>query len=196
MRRYKVMFQKKEFQGGMLQGGKLKSCLNGMFLGSGLQGDVGVPKVWDGCSNSELNSKSKPNKYNLVLDNLGSRYQSVTPPKHHSGKATIFLQKPSGSEEFHQIVDFLADSHIMYALTANPTIYVSLIEQFWQTATVETVNEGEQQIIVTGLFSIAKDIQDTDEELARKVQEEEQTKVLEQQELERANLEAALKLQK
>ncbi|GJW79763.1 hypothetical protein Tco_0143738 [Tanacetum coccineum] len=23
-----------------------------------------------------------------------------------------FLQKPSGSEEFHQIVDFLADSHI------------------------------------------------------------------------------------
>ncbi|GJR42022.1 retrovirus-related pol polyprotein from transposon TNT 1-94 [Tanacetum coccineum] len=31
-----------------------------------------------------------------------------------------------------------------YALTANPTIYVSLIEQFWQTATVETVNDEEQ----------------------------------------------------
>ncbi|GJR30787.1 hypothetical protein Tco_1107019 [Tanacetum coccineum] len=60
-----------------------------------------------------------------------------------------FLQKPSGSEEFHQIVDFLADSHIRYALTANPTIYVSLVEQFWQTATVETVNDGEQQITVT-----------------------------------------------
>ncbi|GJU68796.1 hypothetical protein Tco_1255055 [Tanacetum coccineum] len=54
-----------------------------------------------------------------------------------------FLQKPSGSEEFHQIVDFLAGSHIWYALTANPTIYVSLIEHFWQTAIVETVNDGE-----------------------------------------------------
>ncbi|GKD32670.1 hypothetical protein Tco_1248179 [Tanacetum coccineum] len=60
-----------------------------------------------------------------------------------------FLQKPSGSEDFHQIVDFLAGSHIRYALTANPTIYVSLVEQFWQTATVETVNDGEQQINVT-----------------------------------------------
>ncbi|GJX92323.1 hypothetical protein Tco_0345649 [Tanacetum coccineum] len=60
-----------------------------------------------------------------------------------------FLQKSTGSEEFHQIVDFLADSHIRYALTANPTIYASLIEQFWQTATVETVNNGEQQLSVT-----------------------------------------------
>ncbi|GJS60691.1 hypothetical protein Tco_0655475 [Tanacetum coccineum] len=60
-----------------------------------------------------------------------------------------FLQKPTGSEEFHQIVDFLAGSHIRYALTTNPTIYVSFIEQFWQTATVETVNDGEQQITVT-----------------------------------------------
>ncbi|GKA14150.1 hypothetical protein Tco_0693796 [Tanacetum coccineum] len=122
-----------------------------------------------------------------------------------------FLQKPSGSEEFHQIVDFLADSHIRYALTANPTIYVSLVEQFWQTATVETVNDGEQQITVTvdgHKFAITEasvrktyancrlDIQITDEELAKKVQEEEQTKVLEQQEQERANLEAALNLQK
>ncbi|GKG53700.1 hypothetical protein Tco_0555100, partial [Tanacetum coccineum] len=59
-----------------------------------------------------------------------------------------FLQKPSRSEEFHHIVDFLADSHIRYALIANPTIYVSL-EQFWQTTTVITVNDGEQQITVT-----------------------------------------------
>ncbi|GJY83776.1 hypothetical protein Tco_0497152 [Tanacetum coccineum] len=59
-----------------------------------------------------------------------------------------FLQKLTGSEEFHQIVDFLAGSHIRYALTANPTIYVSLIEQFWQTVTVDTVNDGEQQLTV------------------------------------------------
>ncbi|GKE67738.1 hypothetical protein Tco_1521899, partial [Tanacetum coccineum] len=36
-----------------------------------------------------------------------------------------------------------------YALTANPTIYVSLIEQFWQTVTVDTVNDGERQLTVT-----------------------------------------------
>ncbi|GJW63739.1 hypothetical protein Tco_0115623 [Tanacetum coccineum] len=59
-----------------------------------------------------------------------------------------FLQNPSKSEEFHQIVDFLADSHIRYVLTANPTIYVSLVEQFWQTATVKIVNDEEQQITV------------------------------------------------
>ncbi|GJV86914.1 hypothetical protein Tco_1530852 [Tanacetum coccineum] len=60
-----------------------------------------------------------------------------------------FLQKPTGSEEFHQIVDFLVDSHIRYALTTNPTIYILLIEQVWQTATVETLNDREQQITVT-----------------------------------------------
>ncbi|GJW84372.1 hypothetical protein Tco_0157517 [Tanacetum coccineum] len=60
-----------------------------------------------------------------------------------------FLQKPAGSEEFHEIVDFLAVSHIRYALTTNPTIYVSLVEQFWQTVTVEIINDGEQQITVT-----------------------------------------------
>ncbi|KAI3735473.1 hypothetical protein L6452_14972 [Arctium lappa] len=34
------------------------------------------------------------------------------------------LQKPKQSEGFHQIVDFLKSSHIAYALTVNPTIYV------------------------------------------------------------------------
>nr|GEW62186.1 hypothetical protein [Tanacetum cinerariifolium] len=37
----------------------------------------------------------------------------------------------------------------LYALTKNPTIYVSLIEQFWQTATIRTVDNGEQEITVT-----------------------------------------------
>ncbi|GJS89841.1 putative ribonuclease H-like domain-containing protein [Tanacetum coccineum] len=40
-------------------------------------------------------------------------------------------------------------SHIMYTLTKNPTIYVSLIEKFWQTATVRIVNNGEQEINTT-----------------------------------------------
>ncbi|GJY48409.1 putative ribonuclease H-like domain-containing protein [Tanacetum coccineum] len=56
-----------------------------------------------------------------------------------------FLQKPTRSEEIpFRWLEFLAGSHIRYALTANLTIYVSLIEQFWQTVTVDTINDGEQ----------------------------------------------------
>ncbi|GJX61058.1 hypothetical protein Tco_0293958 [Tanacetum coccineum] len=88
--------------------------------------------------NRNLNDKVNTAKINSVNTAKGNRHNMVA-----------FLQKPTGSEKFHQIVDFLAGSLIMYALTANPTIYVSLIEQFWQTATVETVNDGEQQITVT-----------------------------------------------
>ncbi|GKB10760.1 hypothetical protein Tco_0844683 [Tanacetum coccineum] len=57
-----------------------------------------------------------------------------------------YLQKPAGSDEFHQIVDFLNVSHIRDALTTNPTIYVSLIKQFSQTATAKTLDNGEIEI--------------------------------------------------
>ncbi|GJZ39625.1 hypothetical protein Tco_0586188 [Tanacetum coccineum] len=60
-----------------------------------------------------------------------------------------YLKKTEGSEGFHQIVDFLNISHIRYALTKNPTIYVALIQQFWQTATVSTLDNGEMEITTT-----------------------------------------------
>ncbi|GKA87019.1 hypothetical protein Tco_0808730 [Tanacetum coccineum] len=60
-----------------------------------------------------------------------------------------YLQKSEGSEGFHQIIDFLTASHIKYALTENPTIYVSLIEQFWQTATASTLEDGDMGITAT-----------------------------------------------
>ncbi|GJS45767.1 putative ribonuclease H-like domain-containing protein [Tanacetum coccineum] len=50
---------------------------------------------------------------------------------------------------FHQIVDFLNKSHIRYTFTENPTIYVSLIQQFWQTATASTLDNGEMEITAT-----------------------------------------------
>ncbi|GJX71800.1 copia protein [Tanacetum coccineum] len=61
----------------------------------------------------------------------------------------FFSIKQEGSEGFHQIVDFLNTSHIRYALTENPTIYVSLIQQFWQTATASTLDNGEMEITAT-----------------------------------------------
>ncbi|GJW65218.1 hypothetical protein Tco_0117102 [Tanacetum coccineum] len=60
-----------------------------------------------------------------------------------------YLKKPTGSKGLQAIVDFLNDSYISYALTKNHTIYVSLTEKFWQTATVRTVDNGEQEITAT-----------------------------------------------
>ncbi|GJZ20739.1 hypothetical protein Tco_0557329 [Tanacetum coccineum] len=62
-----------------------------------------------------------------------------------------FLSKPAESEGFEQIVDFLNANPIKYALTINPTIYTSCIEQFWATVKAKTVNEEVQlQALVDG----------------------------------------------
>nr|GEX30206.1 hypothetical protein [Tanacetum cinerariifolium] len=50
------------------------------------------------------------------------------------------LEKTEYNTDFHQIVDFLEASHIRYALTIHPTVYVSHIRQFWSTARVETMD--------------------------------------------------------
>nr|GEV90730.1 putative ribonuclease H-like domain-containing protein [Tanacetum cinerariifolium] len=57
-----------------------------------------------------------------------------------------YLLKIERSEGFHQIMDFLNTSHLKYALTKNPTIYVLLIQQFWQTAALNTLDTREVQI--------------------------------------------------
>ncbi|GJT31032.1 hypothetical protein Tco_0911307 [Tanacetum coccineum] len=63
----------------------------------------------------------------------------------------VFLEKPDESDGFEQIVDFLNAHTIKYALTINPTIYTSCIEQFWATAKVKTVNgEVQLQALVDG----------------------------------------------
>ncbi|GKA27857.1 hypothetical protein Tco_0714025, partial [Tanacetum coccineum] len=62
-----------------------------------------------------------------------------------------FLSKPAESEVFEQIVDFLNANPIKYALTINPTIYTSCIEQFWATIKAKTINKEVQlQALVDG----------------------------------------------
>ncbi|GJV29262.1 hypothetical protein Tco_1385710 [Tanacetum coccineum] len=81
-----------------------------------------------------------------------------------------FLDKPTKSGGFEQIVDFLNAHPIKYALTVNPTIYTACIEQFWTTAKVQTVN-GEVQIqalvdkkkVIITKTSIRTDLQLADE---------------------------------
>ncbi|GKD19409.1 hypothetical protein Tco_1208567 [Tanacetum coccineum] len=81
-----------------------------------------------------------------------------------------FLSKPTESDGFEQIVDFLNAHPIKYALTVNPTIYTSCIEQFWSTVKVKTIN-GESQLhalvdgkkIIITESSVRRDLQLADE---------------------------------
>nr|GEV04318.1 putative ribonuclease H-like domain-containing protein [Tanacetum cinerariifolium] len=59
---------------------------------------------------------------------------------------------------FEQTVDFLNASPIKYALTVNPTVYTSCIEQFWATIKAKTVNgEGQLRALVDGKKTKRKD---------------------------------------
>ncbi|GKE38173.1 hypothetical protein Tco_1461578 [Tanacetum coccineum] len=55
-----------------------------------------------------------------------------------------FLEKPTESDGFTEIIDFLKASSVSYALTVNPIIYTSCIQQFWATAHVKTINGVRQ----------------------------------------------------
>ncbi|GJV47600.1 hypothetical protein Tco_1437812 [Tanacetum coccineum] len=87
-----------------------------------------------------------------------------------SHNIVAFLDKPTESDGFEQIVDFLNAHPIKYALTFNPTFYIACIEKFWTTVKVQTVN-GEVQIqalvdkkkVIIIETSIRRDLQLADE---------------------------------
>ncbi|GJZ05457.1 hypothetical protein Tco_0538732 [Tanacetum coccineum] len=60
-----------------------------------------------------------------------------------------FLKKPNESVGFTEIVDFLKGTSLRYTLTHNPTIYDSLVTQFWQTATVRTLANGTPKLVAS-----------------------------------------------
>ncbi|GJX63599.1 uncharacterized mitochondrial protein-like protein [Tanacetum coccineum] len=97
---------------------------------------------------------------------LGSRYSSVGPPIKVGDEAvhkelgdimdratttasSLEVEQDNGSTGFHQIVGFLHTTHIKYALTENPTIYISLIHQFWETTSATTNQNKEIEITTT-----------------------------------------------
>ncbi|GJU31341.1 hypothetical protein Tco_1174930 [Tanacetum coccineum] len=77
-----------------------------------------------------------------------------------------FLEKPTESAGFDEIVDFLNAKPIKYALTVNLTVNCSCIKQFWDTIKTKTVN-GEVQLqalvdkkkVVITEFTIRRDLQ-------------------------------------
>ncbi|GJW26483.1 hypothetical protein Tco_0040294 [Tanacetum coccineum] len=81
------------------------------------------------------------------------------------------LERTEENAEFHQIVDFLTTSSIHYALTVSPTIYASYIEQFWNTANSQTVNDVKQihatvdgKTVVISESSVRSDLHFNDED--------------------------------
>ncbi|GJU78762.1 hypothetical protein Tco_1275832 [Tanacetum coccineum] len=90
-----------------------------------------------------------------------------------------FLDNPTESNGFEQIVDFFNAHPIKYALTVNPTIYTACIELFWATAKVKTVN-GEVHIqalvdkkkVIIAETSVRSDLQLEDAEVIRDKQVE------------------------
>ncbi|GJW08907.1 hypothetical protein Tco_1571330 [Tanacetum coccineum] len=78
--------------------------------------------------------RSSPGKYNssMVFPMANLKYSD----KHNM---VAFLKKPNESE----------GTSLRYALTHNPTIYDSLVKQFWQTATVKTLANGTQQLVAS-----------------------------------------------
>ncbi|GJV04753.1 hypothetical protein Tco_1338322 [Tanacetum coccineum] len=57
-----------------------------------------------------------------------------TPKFAETHNLVAFLEKPEESNGFEEIIDFLNASSVQYALTVNPTIYTTCIEQFWTSA--------------------------------------------------------------
>ncbi|GJU14283.1 hypothetical protein Tco_1142249 [Tanacetum coccineum] len=76
-----------------------------------------------------------------------------------------YLEKTEGNAQFHKIVDFLSRSSIFYALTVSPNVSNSLIEQFWNSAVSQTVNNVSQikatisgQTVLISESSIGRDL--------------------------------------
>nr|GEU36654.1 uncharacterized mitochondrial protein AtMg00810-like [Tanacetum cinerariifolium] len=87
----------------------------------------------------------KDNSNPLMADNLPKivwySTHHVTLNKELASPKANGSCKSDASEGFNQIIDFLNGSYIAYALTVNPTIYVSCIKQFWNTVAVKQSND-------------------------------------------------------
>ncbi|GKD74521.1 hypothetical protein Tco_1332803, partial [Tanacetum coccineum] len=88
-----------------------------------------------------------------------------------------FLSKPTESDGFEQIRDFLNAHSIRHALTISPTIYISCIEQFWSTIKAKTINgevklhalvDGKKIIITQSAVRRDLQLEDAEDEVVHK----------------------------
>nr|GEY33228.1 uncharacterized mitochondrial protein AtMg00810-like [Tanacetum cinerariifolium] len=78
----------------------------------------------------------------IKTHHYSSKFNIMSTPKFATTHNLIaFLEKPSESDGFEQIVDFLNANPIKYALTVSLTIYTSCIKQFWTTVKIKIIND-------------------------------------------------------
>nr|GEY30435.1 hypothetical protein [Tanacetum cinerariifolium] len=80
---------------------------------------------------------------NLISSQTSKPVTMSTPTFAETHNLVAFLEKTAESVGFEQIIGFLKSKRIHYALTVNPTIYVSCVKQFWAMAIVKKVNDKE-----------------------------------------------------
>nr|GEX80411.1 reverse transcriptase domain-containing protein [Tanacetum cinerariifolium] len=81
---------------------------------------------------------------NQLLEYRGGYLKLLLPSKSYYCQAKVTTakhRKPTESEGFEQILDFLNGSSIRYVLIASPTIRTSCIKQFYSTDKVKTVDD-------------------------------------------------------
>ncbi|GJZ75233.1 hypothetical protein Tco_0639698 [Tanacetum coccineum] len=87
---------------------------------------------------STLDRKSTTEGFNDV------RHMLMLPVQVPAAKGDFINTSIQESDGFAEIIDFLNASSVHYALTVNPIIYPSCIQQFWATTQVKTVNGVRQ----------------------------------------------------
>ncbi|GJR68712.1 hypothetical protein Tco_0014777 [Tanacetum coccineum] len=96
----------------------------------------------------EQTAPGKDSSNPLIVDIAFSSFYSMAELEFCSKHYMVaFLEKTAGSNGFHQIIDFLNRSHIHFALTKKPDVYISLIKQFWNSA--ESSTQGDGEVIIT-----------------------------------------------
>ncbi|GKB38918.1 putative ribonuclease H-like domain-containing protein [Tanacetum coccineum] len=96
------------------------------------------------CKKQTVVTTSTTKAEYMVAASCCGQVIEVNAAKHNQFSTTESMEKPVESDGFAEIIDFLKASSVHYALTVNPIIYTSCIEQFWATAKVQTVNGVRQ----------------------------------------------------
>ncbi|GJR33498.1 hypothetical protein Tco_1209182 [Tanacetum coccineum] len=97
----------------------------------------------------------KGNWGTAVKTSAGYNWRKTRPNSNYDSRSnfvkTVNVKGPQGRPKPVKawIVDFLRGSNLRYALTTNPTIYDSLVKQFWHTATANTLADRTLELHVT-----------------------------------------------
>ncbi|GJY69361.1 putative ribonuclease H-like domain-containing protein [Tanacetum coccineum] len=109
---------------------------------------------------SHLNAVKRIFKYLKGKPNLGLWYPRESPFDLEAFSDSDYVATSTTEAEYVaaanccgqvkvETVDFLRGSNLRYTLTSNPTIYDSLVKQFWQTATANTLADGTLELQAT-----------------------------------------------